>query len=67
MQRVLRWALASSPYFEGWLVETDFYSITYDSKNHIEWTDFSVLGYQGEGNPFDVLKVRVLTSVLGGG
>ncbi|OUS25473.1 hypothetical protein A9Q99_21355 [Gammaproteobacteria bacterium 45_16_T64] len=48
------------------LVETDFYTVTYDKNNHIEWLDFSVLDYESDKNPFDVLKIRIFTSVLGG-
>ena len=46
------------------LVETDFYSITYDKKNHINWDDFSIINYEGESNPFDVVKIRIKTGVV---
>lgn len=46
------------------LVETDFYSITYNKDNHINWDDFSIVNYDGEENPFDALKIRLATGVL---
>lgn len=47
-------------------VETDFYSITYNKGNHIDWDDFSVSSYMNGGNPFDVLKIRLSADVVGG-
>lgn len=46
------------------LVETDFYSITYNKDNHINWDDFSIVNYEGEENPFDAFKIRLQTGVL---
>lgn len=46
------------------LVETDFYSITYNKDNHINWDDFSIVNYEGNENPFDALKIRLETGVI---
>ena len=46
------------------LVETDFYSITYNKENHINWDDFSIENYEGEENPFDAFKIRLETGVI---
>ncbi len=46
------------------LVETDFYSITYNKDNHINWDDFSIVNYEGEENPFDAFKIRLQTGVI---
>ncbi|MBV1922332.1 MAG: hypothetical protein KUG73_16770, partial [Pseudomonadales bacterium] len=46
------------------LVETDFYSITYNKDNHINWDDFSIANYEGEENPFDAFKIRLQTGVI---
>lgn len=46
------------------LVETDFYSITYNKENHINWDDFSIINYNGDSNPFDALKIRIETGVI---
>lgn len=46
------------------LVETDYYSITYNKENHINWDDFSIINYSGEENPLDALKIRIETGVI---
>ncbi|OUS27008.1 hypothetical protein A9Q99_17535 [Gammaproteobacteria bacterium 45_16_T64] len=46
------------------LVETDFYSITYNKENNLNWDDFSIVNYDGDENPFDALKIRLNTGVL---
>ena len=46
------------------LVETDFYSISYNKDNHISWNDFSIVGFSGNENPIDALKVRLTTGIL---
>ena len=46
------------------LVETDFYSITYNKDNHVIWDDFSIENYDGEENPLDALKIRLDTGVI---
>lgn len=46
------------------IVETDFYSITYNKENHINWDDFSIENYDGEENPFDALKIRLETGII---
>lgn len=46
------------------LVETDYYSITYSRENHLNWTDFSIVNYTGDYNPFDSLKIRLDTGVI---
>lgn len=39
-------------------VETDFYDLSYETDNHLIWKDFNVASYQGEGEPFDTMKIR---------
>ena len=46
------------------LVETDFYSLSYNQDNHINWKDLSITGYEGEDNPIDGLKFRMETDVV---
>ena len=46
------------------IVETDFYSITYDKENQLNWNDFSIVNYDGEENPFDSLKIRLDTGII---
>lgn len=46
------------------LVETDFYSLSYNQDNHINWKDLSIVGYDGEDNPIDGLKFRMKTDVV---
>jgi len=46
------------------LVETDFYSLSYNQDNHINWKDLSIIGYDGEDNPIDGLKFRMQTDVV---
>ena len=46
------------------MVETDFYSITYNKDNHINWEDFSIANYDGDENPFDSLKIRLNTAIV---
>lgn len=46
------------------LVETDFYSISYNKENHINWDDFSIVNYDGDANPFDALKIRIETGII---
>ena len=46
------------------IVETDFYSITYDKENQLNWIDFSIVNYDGEENPFDSLKIRLETGII---
>lgn len=46
------------------LVETDFYSLSYNQENHINWKDLSIVGYEGEGSPIDGLKFRMETDVV---
>ena len=41
------------------LVETDFYSLTYNPDNHVVWDDFTLVNYSGEENPLDALKLRL--------
>ncbi len=45
------------------LVETDFYSLRYNKKNHLKWDDFSYVNYMGE-RPLDSMKLRLNTGVL---
>lgn len=45
------------------LVETDFYSIRYNKKNHLVWDDFSYVNYVGE-RPLDSLKLILRGGVL---
>ncbi|OUS27042.1 hypothetical protein A9Q99_17720 [Gammaproteobacteria bacterium 45_16_T64] len=47
------------------LVETDFYSLSYNLDNHINWKDLSISGYEGDDNPIDGLKFRMKTGVVG--
>lgn len=47
------------------LVETDFYSLSYNLDNHINWKDLSITGYEGDDNPIDGLKFRMRTGVVG--
>ncbi|PCJ45947.1 MAG: hypothetical protein COA99_03655 [Moraxellaceae bacterium] len=46
------------------LVETDFFSVTYNKDNHMKWEDFTVFNYDGEENPFDALKIVLNTGIL---
>lgn len=50
--------------FDEAIVETDFYSITYDKENQLNWVDFSIVNYDGEENPFDSLKIRLETGII---
>jgi len=50
--------------FDEAIVETDFYSITYDKENQLNWMDFSIVNYDGEENPFDALKIRLETGII---
>ncbi|MCP5017170.1 hypothetical protein [Ketobacter alkanivorans] len=45
------------------LVETDFYSLRYNKKNHLQWDDFSYVNYVGE-RPLDSMKLRLNTGIL---
>lgn len=45
------------------LVETDFYSLRYNKKNHLKWDDFSYVNYVGE-RPLDSMKLRLNTGIL---
>ena len=49
---------------EDGLVESDFYSLTYNPENHVEWKDFSIENYEGIDNPLDTLKLRFESGVL---
>ncbi len=40
------------------LVETDFYSLRYNRKNHLKWDDFQFTNYVGE-RPLDSMKLRL--------
>ncbi|MCG8668597.1 MAG: hypothetical protein MI867_04220 [Pseudomonadales bacterium] len=40
------------------LVETDFYSLTYDKENHLKWLDFTARDFVGEP-PLDSMKIRL--------
>ncbi len=44
---------------EDALVETDFYSLTYNPENHVVWDDFTLVNYIGDENPLDALKLRM--------
>jgi len=44
---------------EDALVETDFYSLTYNPDNHVIWDDFTIVNYNGDENPLDALKLRM--------
>lgn len=44
---------------EDGLVETDFYSLTYNPDNHVVWDDFTLVNYSGDENPLDALKLRL--------
>lgn len=48
---------------EQGLVETDFYSVNYDQKNHLVWKDFEVFSYQKKA-PFDEMKIRWSSGLL---
>lgn len=45
------------------LVETDFYTIRYNKKNHLKWDDFSYVNYVGE-RPLDSLNLLLRGGVL---
>ena len=45
-------------------VETDFYDLRYNQENHLIWENFNVASYQGEGEPFDTMKIRLQAGVL---
>jgi hypothetical protein len=45
------------------LVETDFYSLRYNKKNHLKWDDFSYVNYVGE-RPLDSMKLRLHTGII---
>lgn len=45
------------------LVETDFYSLTYDPENHFLWTDFRYINYVGD-RPLDALKLLVNGGII---
>lgn len=49
---------------EDGLVESDFYSLTYNPENHVEWKDFSIENYEGVDNPLDTLKLRFESGIL---
>lgn len=40
------------------LVETDFYQMRYDTKNHLKWEDFSATNFVGE-RPLDSMKLSL--------
>lgn len=44
-------------------VETDFYSLTYDTKNHLKWLDFDTPSITGD-TLLDSMKVRISGGVL---
>ncbi|PJF33444.1 MAG: hypothetical protein CUN57_02165, partial [Phototrophicales bacterium] len=44
-------------------VETDFYTLTYDPENHLNWKEFFFENYQGE-NPLDSMKLRLKAGLL---
>lgn len=48
---------------EQGLVETDFYSVNYDQKNHLVWKGFEVFSYQNKA-PFDEMKIRWSSGLL---
>jgi len=48
---------------EEGLVETDFYSIRYNPKNHLVWDDFSYVSYLGE-RPLDSLELKLRGGLL---
>lgn len=39
-------------------VETDFYSLTYNKKNQLNWDEFSYAAFKGE-KPLDTMKIRL--------
>lgn len=45
------------------LVETDFYSLRYNTDNHLKWDDFTYINYVGE-RPLDSLKLRLNTGIV---
>ena len=49
---------------EDALVETDFYSLTYNPENHVVWDDFTLVNYSGDENPLDSLKLRLDAGLL---
>ena len=49
---------------EDALVETDFYSLTYNPENHVIWDDFTLVNYIGDENPLDALKLRMDTGLI---
>ena len=49
---------------EDALVETDFYSLTYNPENHVVWDDFTLVNYIGDENPLDSLKLRLEAGLL---
>ena len=49
---------------EDALVETDFYSLTYNPDNHVIWDDFTIVNYEGDENPLDALKLRMDTGLI---
>ncbi len=49
---------------EDGLVESDFYSLTYNPDNHVEWKDFTIENYEALENPLDALKLRLESGIL---
>lgn len=45
------------------LVETDFYSLTYNKENHLKWDDFNYTSYVGE-RPLDSMKLRLDMGII---
>ena len=45
------------------VVETDFYSLQYDTENHLVWDDFTIYSFVGE-RPLDSMKLRLDTGVI---
>ncbi|MCG8673123.1 MAG: hypothetical protein MI867_27285 [Pseudomonadales bacterium] len=45
-------------------VETDFYNLTYDPKNHLNWGEFLLDSYTGGEYPLDSMKLRLNAGLL---
>lgn len=45
------------------LVETDFYTLRYNKKNHLKWDDFQAANFVGE-RPLDSMKLRLKTGIV---
>jgi hypothetical protein len=45
------------------LVETDFYTLRYNKKNHLKWDDFQATNFVGE-RPLDSMKLRLNTGLV---